>query len=688
MNVPHAAEKLAKLRAVVRLHQHNYYVLDQPEISDSEFDALEQELRRLEAQHPELITPDSPTQRVGGQPASMFEKVKHSTPLLSLANAFGLTELENWRRRVLKRTADVSGQQVAYVVEPKIDGLSVLLHYEDGIFVRGATRGDGEVGEDVTANLRTVHQIPLRLRVSNELNQSSAGRLSIRGELYVNRSDFQKFNARRRSSNESTYANPRNFAAGSLRQLDPAVTGKRPLRFFAFQLVQSEDENETLNSQFETLTYLRKLGFPVPEMNRRFTDEKFSELEAYVLQMLATKRELDFDIDGAAIKLDSLNLQDSLGSTGKEPRWATAFKQSGEEVVTRLKEIEVFVGRSGNVTPRAILEPVQVSGVSVEHATLHNFDYIQALDLREGDSVAVTRAGDVIPKVIRSMPELRLGHEKPWIPPKVCPNCQTPLVQPDEAVAFRCPNPCCTGQLVRAVEHFVSRSAMDIRTFGNQQSQLFVQELGLIKNIADVYYLPWNLIGQLKGYGEKRIRKLQQGLIGGKSQSATRLLTALGIPLVGGQVAGLIVERFGCILELPHSTKDELADIEGVGETIAESVVSFFANPVNRLVLQTLNLAGLAMKTTGDSHVGAKGLPGFDGKVFVVTGRLESMTRQESKQKIESIGGKVTGSVSGKTDYLLAGADAGTKLAKAQELGTVILSEPEFLAMFDLPSPS
>ena len=688
MNVPHAAKRMAKLREVIRIHQHDYYVLDQPKISDSEYDALEKELASLETQHPEWITPDSPTQRVGGQPASQFEKVRHRTPLLSLSNAFGQEDLEDWRQRVLGRLDVQMQRQIAYVVEPKIDGLSVLLHYENGVFTRGSTRGDGEVGEDVTANLRTVHQIPLRIPVVGDLADAPSGGLSVRGELYVSRKDFQRFNSARMASQEPTYANPRNFAAGSLRQLNPSMTAGRPLQFFAFQLVQFEDKKNSRMGHFESLAYLRNLGFPVSRLSKRFSDADFCELQRYVTQILETKRELEYEIDGAAIKIDDLNMQALLGSTGKEPRWATAFKQSGEEVITRLKEIEVFVGRSGNITPRAILEPVEVSGVTVGHATLHNFDYIQELDLREGDSVALTRAGDVIPKIVRALPELRLGQEQPWIPPGVCPDCHTPLVQADEAVAFRCPNRFCIGQLVRAVEHFVARGALDIRSFGNQQSRLFVQELGLIRNISEVYFLPWGKISQLKGYGKKRVRKLQQGLVGGKSQPATRLLTALGIPLVGGQVASLITQRFRSLLELPHISREELADIEGVGETIAESVVSFFADPDRRQVLQALNLAGLTMREEANLQDPFEGKPEYADKVFVITGKLEGMTRSEAQRLLESYGGKAASSVSGNTDFLLAGADAGSKLEKAKALGTTILTEMEFLAMFEATSPS
>ena len=682
MNLAPVSERLERLREVIRTHQHQYYVLDQPEISDSDFDALFLELARLESQNPELVTADSPTQRVGGLPASQFEKVRHEIPLLSLSNAFSAGELKNWRQRVLNRIVDSGPQPLSFVVEPKIDGLSVLLHYEDGIFTLGATRGNGEIGEDVTANLRTVAQIPLRVPVSGKVAKLSLGSLSVRGELYVRRSDFEEFNSKQAAVQAQTYANPRNFAAGSLRQLNPAITAARPLRFFAFQLVHVDGEVEPGGSHFESLTFIRDLGFSVSKLNRRFLDKEFDELQAYVARLLATKGDLEYDIDGAAIKVDSLRLQAELGATGKEPRWATAFKQSGEEVVTQLLAIEVFVGRSGTVTPRAVLKPVPVGGVIVEHATLHNFDYVQELDLREGDSVVVTRAGDVIPKVVRALSELRLGPEEPWIPPDACPHCHTALVQTEEEVAYRCPNRSCTGQLVRAVEHFVSRGALDIRSFGSQQAHLFVQELRLIKNVAEVFFLPWNRIKALKGYGAKRVKKLQEGLIASKNQPATRLLTALGIPMVGSQVAALIAAKVNCLLDLPQTSARDLAEIAGVGEIIAESVVSYFADPHNRQQLQALHLAGLTLRE--ESSNSAAAFPSeFSGKVFVVTGKLEKLTRNEAKRLIESLGGKAASSVSGKTDYLLAGADAGSKLTRAQELGTQILGEAEFLNMAD-----
>ncbi len=686
MSTVAVAQRMARLRAVIRFHQHRYYVLDQPEISDTAFDALVQELERLEARHPELVAADSPTQRVGGQPASQFAKVRHDRPLLSLSNAFGPEELEEWRQRVLHRLEEVAPQPLVYVVEPKIDGLSVLLRYEDGVLVQGATRGNGEVGEDVTGNLRTVPQIPLRIPVSGTDIDVPMGSLYVRGELYVRRSEFEKFNAAQAAAAGPTYANPRNFAAGSLRQLNPAITAGRPLRFFAFQLIRNDADSGPGDSHFGALQYLRDLGFAVAALSRQFTDAEFGDLQAYVARLLASKEERDFDMDGVAIKVDSLALQDLLGATGKEPRWATAFKQGGEEVVTRLREIEVFVGRTGAVTPRAILEPVPISGVMVEHATLHNFNNVQELDLREGDSVVVTRAGDVIPKVVRALPELRLGPEQPWVPPEACPHCHTPLVQTQEAVAVRCPNRSCTGQLVRAVEHFVSRGALDIRSFGHRQARLFVEELGLIADLAEVFFLPWDHIEQLKGYGARRIRKLQEGLAAAKDQSPSRLLIALGIPLVGGQVAGLIAERVPCLLELPHVAVQDLAEIVGVGDTIAESVVAHFQDPQHRQQLQALNLAGLALRAEDEPQPSAEPAAAFADKVFVVTGKLEQMTRNEARQLIVALGGKAVSSVSGKTDFVVAGADAGSKLARAQALGTRILSETEFLAMTGAPS--
>ncbi len=678
-----ASTRMEHLRTVIREHQYRYYVLDAPTLDDTEFDALLRELQRLETAYPHLVTADSPTQRVGGEPQAQFAKVHHPIPLLSLGNAFSLDELRDWRARLKRQlgTEDDQDQRLAYVVEPKIDGLSIILHYQDGVFHLGATRGNGEVGENMTANLRTIPQIPLRVPTNPDCTAPIASHLQVRGEIYVTRQDFAAFNQAQEAQGRQLYANPRNFAAGSLRQLDPVISAARPLKLWVFQLINARPDGIVEPRQQTHLAYLRDLGFPVSAQIRHFADDQFDELLAFVQSMDQTRHELPYDVDGLVIKVDSMALQTRLGYTGKEPRWAIAFKYEGVKAVTRLQNIEVFVGRSGTVTPRATLEPVTISGVTVEHATLHNFDYVQTLDLRVGDTVLVTRAGDVIPRVLKALPDLRTGQEQVWSPPTACPRCQTPLQRDEGEVAFKCPNRSCPGQLIRAVEHFVSRGALDIRTFGSKQAILFV-ELGLIRRLSDVYALPWDQIAHIKGYGDKRIRGLQAGLRAAKALPPTRLLTALGIPFVGSQVAELIVQGFPNLLTLAHASREDLACIDGVGKEIAEAVVSHFADPMHRQELHRLHLAGLAVGRSAsppmDTLVAKANLQGL---TFVITGKLVRYTREQAAEQIKARGGRVVGSVSHKTDFLLAGESAGSKLRKARELDVKILQENEFMQM-------
>lgn len=680
-----AESRMEHLRTVIREHQHRYYVLDQPTVSDAEFDALMLELMRLEEAHPDLAVPDSPTQRVGGTPASQFHKVLHPVPLLSLANAFSLAELQEWHARLYRRLSPEEQQQLSYVVEPKIDGLSVILHYVDGVFTRGATRGNGEIGEDVTANLRTIRQLPLRVPVAPDSNLPVPAVLQIRGEVYVTREDFAAFNQSQAAENRQVYANPRNFAAGSLRQLDPRVTAQRPLRLWAFQLIAgSSDVEAALPSHFARLDYLRQLGFPVSDLNRCFGDDEFEALLTWVETRAAERHTWSFAVDGMAVKVDALALQARLGRTGKEPRWATAYKQGGEEAITHLLDIEVFVGRTGVVTPRAKLAPVKIGGVTVEHATLHNFDYVRDRDLRIGDQVLVIRAGDVIPKVMKSLPELRTGEETVWCTPSVCPHCQTPLVQPGDEVSYRCPYRACPGQLVRAVEHFVSRPALDIRSFGVRQSKLFVAR-GMIRRLSDVYALPWHEIREIKTYGDRRIQRLQDGLAAAKNRPPARLLTALGIPGVGQQVAELIVAHMSSLLMLPLAAQDDLEAIEGIGPEIADAVVTFFADPANRAELHTLHLAGLTVREELAVPRRAQAQrEGITDKIFVLTGKLATLTRTQATALVKAHGGQVSSAVSRKTDFLVAGQNAGSKLKRAQELHVAILDEEDFKSLLAL----
>lgn len=670
-------ERLRHLRRLIQTSQHQYYVDDRSDLLDEEFDAAWEQLLEIERDHPELVTPDSPSLRVGGSPADRFSKVEHPRTLLSLTNVFSAEDLTTWRERLVPQLTPDLQESLGWVLEPKIDGLSVALEYRDGLFVRGATRGNGNIGEDVTANLKTVWQIPLRIPVMPAEDVQVPEVLTVRGEVYVRKKEFAAFNA---TLEDREYANPRNFAAGSLRQLDPNETAKRPLRLWVFELLEIEGGPD-LPTHKARLTFLTQLGFPVASKAiHRFADSEFEDLVEAANRFLDTKDELPYEVDGVVAKVDEVAAQRALGQTGRDPRWARAYKRAGEQVITRLQEIETFVGRTGVVTPRAWLEPVRVGGVVVEHATLHNFDYVASLDLREGDQVVVMRAGDVIPRVVRALPEHRTGDESPWTPPERCPSCGGVLVQQEDEVAYRCLNRNCPRQLTRAVEHFVSRGALDIRSFGVRQAELFVEQ-GFIGDVSDVYRLPWSQIAGLKSYKERRIEGLKAGLASAKSRLPARLLHALGIPFVGLQVAELICDEVRNLLELPHCSADDLELIDGVGPEIAGAVTEYFRDPARRRELHALALSGLRMlgpEKTAVPEAEAEDA-GVAGKTFVITGRLSGFTRSEATARLKELGAKVTGSVSRKTDYVLAGKDAGSKLVKARKIGVSVLDEDGFL---------
>ncbi len=671
-------ERLRHLRRLIQTSQHQYYIDDRSDLSDEEFDAAWEQLLEIERAHPELVTPDSPSQRIGGSPARQFAEVEHSHTLLSLTNVFSTEDLMTWRERLVPQLEPDLQESLGWVLEPKIDGLSVALEYRNGLFMRGATRGNGDVGEDVTANLRTVKQIPLHIPAVPSAGVPVPEVLTVRGEVYVRKEDFAAFNATLAAQEERVYANPRNFAAGSLRQLDPNESSRRPLRLWVFELLDSEGGPD-LPTHEARLTFLAQLGFPVAhDAIHRFADGEFAALVEAADRFLDTKADLPYEVDGVVAKVDGIAAQRVLGQTGRDPRWARAYKRAGEQVVTRLLEIETFVGRTGVVTPRARLAPVPVGGVVVEHATLHNFDYVASLDLREGDQVVVMRAGDVIPRVVKALPEHRTGNECPWIPPERCPSCDAVLVQQEDQVAHRCPNPNCPKQLTRAIEHFVSRGALDIRSFGSKQAMLFVEEERFIRDVSDVYRLPWSEIGQLEGYKALRIKNLKDGLAAAKARPPARLLHALGIPFVGLQVAELICGAVPNLLELPHCSQDDLELIDGVGPEIARAVTDFLADPARRRELQALALSGLCMLGPEKTAATASEEAGLAGKTFVITGKLSGFTRSEATVRLKELGAKVTGSVSGKTDYVLAGKDAGSKLAKAQKIGVPILDELGF----------
>ncbi len=667
------ARRAAELRAAIEEANYRYYVLDAPTLSDAEYDALMRELRALEAAHPELITPDSPTRRVGGEASSQFARVRHPQPMLSLGNAMNEAELREWREsRVLKLLGP--GVPVTYVVEPKIDGLAVALTYRDGILVQGATRGDGEVGEDVTANLRTVRDIPLRLRDPHETGLPLASLIEVRGEVYIRTADFEALNERLAAAGEKTFANPRNAAAGSLRQKDPAISASRPLRFFAYGV--GPFEGVTLTGQWQTLQYLRALGFPVNADARHFDD--FEQVIAYGREWMARRDQLPYEADGIVVKVDNFDQQLALGAVQREPRWAIALKFPAREAVTRLLNITVNVGRTGVVTPNAELEPVVIGGVTVRNASLHNADYIAERDIRIGDYVVVQRAGDVIPYVVGPVLHLRAGAEQPWVFPVNCPACGTPLERQPGEVAWRCPNfGICPAQLVRRVEHFVSRGAMDIAGIGERQAELFVT-MGWINDVADLYSLTPEHFQGVEGYGPKRVANLLQAIEESKQRPLERVLIGLGIRYVGSVAAAALANHFGSLDAIMAASQEELQAIDGIGPVVAASVVDFFSREEERRVVEKLRAAGVRLSGAAPRAQAGTGLA---GKSFVLTGTLPSMTREQAAELIKAHGGKVSESVSKKTSYVVAGASAGSKLARAEQLGVPVLDEAGLLAL-------
>lgn len=676
------AARVVELRDLIRYHQYRYYVLDDPAVSDTGFDQLFRELQALEEAHPELRSDDSPTVRVGGVVSDRFEKTLHPVPMLSLANAFSEDDLFAWRDRVRRFLPEPDRARLSYVVEPKFDGLTVVLHYEQGRFVLGATRGDGILGENITPNLRTVRALPLRLPADKQAGVEAPARLVVRGEAYVEKVDFEAFNRRQSAQEERTFANPRNFAAGSLRQLDSRISAGRPVKLWVYQALVMEGGSLPATHS-GALAYLEELGLPVYPDIRTYADAEFAALVESVAEFGARRHDLPFEVDGVVIKVDDLGLQTQLGFTGKDPRWAIAYKFAGQEEVTRLLDIVVNVGRTGVITPNAVLDPVQIGGVTVSKATLHNEDYIKALDIRVGDQVLVKRAGDVIPKVLRPLVDLRSGDEQPWHMPAVCPVCGQPLVRPEGEAATYCVNNACPAQLVRMVEYFVGRGAMDIEGFVIRQAELFVEQ-GYIHDLADIYALPWDAIRELEGYGDKRVENLQAGVEASKQRPVARLLTGLGIRFVGSVVAELLMAEYAGLDTLMSASVEDLSAIDGIGPRIAASVVEYFALEPNRALVRRFAESGVRIADEGRAARTARTAQlVLSGKVFVVTGTLPSLSRDEAKTLIEAHGGKVTGSVSGKTDYLVVGENPGSKLDKARQLGVAVLDEAELLALAD-----
>jgi len=675
-----------ELKTQVNFHNYRYHVLDAPIISDLEYDHLLNELKRIESEHPDWITPDSPTQRTGARPADRFDKIRHPASILSLANAFGGDDARTWLERVKK--IDDRVEKAKFVVEPKIDGLSVVLQYRNGLFVQGATRGDGVIGEDITSNLRTIRAIPLRIPVDRKLgigNQESVSQstnlpvpnyLVVRGEAFIPNKEFDELNRKLEEAGEKTYLNPRNTAAGSLRQLDPQLTASRPLTLLVYQIVYSEG-GKVPTSQWEILEYLKALGFPVTDIAKRFDD--LNSAIAYTETWNEGRDNLPYEADGMVIKIDDLNLAADLGFTGKDPRGAIAFKFPAREVTTTLSDIGVAVGRTGVLTPYAMLEPVEIGGVVVERATLHNFDFIAEKDIRVGDRVLIKRAGEVIPYVIGPVVDARSGKEKTYKPPTKCPACSQAVEHFEGEVAWYCVNAACPAQLVRNIEHFVSRGAMDIVGLGIKIVEQLI-EAGLVKDVADLFTLNKDQLLTLEGFAEKKAENLLKSLEQAKGQSLNRLIVALGIHGVGEVMAGDLSRTFGDLSDLAKVSMDELQQIEGLGPNIAESLVDWFSQPANQKVLKKLKAAGIWPVAKKDEK---KKDGVLSGLTFVVTGTLPTLSRDGVKEFIEGNGGKVTDSVSKKTSYLVLGENPGSKAEKAQSLGVKILNEAELRKLTD-----
>lgn len=665
--------RVEELRKEIHYHNYRYYVLDSPVISDAEYDALMAELRRLEEQYPELVTPDSPTQRVGAPPAPEFAQVRHPAPILSLENAFGPDEARAWLERISKLLPP--GTRLDFVVEPKIDGLSVVLHYRDGIFTLGATRGDGEVGEDVTANLRTVRQVPLRIPVRPDGPQPPPY-LVVRGEAYMTVREFEEFNRRQAEKGEKTFANPRNAAAGSLRQLDSRITAQRPISLLCYQVVAWEGEPAPPSTQWETLQYLRALGFPVAEQVAYFPD--LEGAIAYCQEWERKRDTLPYEADGMVIKVNDLRTVAALGVVGRNPRGMLAYKFPGREATTKLLDIRVNVGRTGVLTPYAVLEPVNIGGVTVSKATLHNFDYIAEKDIRVGDRVIVKRAGEVIPYIVGPVVDVRTGEERPYTPPERCPSCGEPVSRVPGEVAVYCTNAACPAQLVRRISYFASRGAMDIESLGEKTAQLLVDR-GLVKDIADLYFLRKEDLLGLEGFADKKAENLLAGIAASKEQPFHRVLAALGIPQVGGVVAETLAREFRSVDRLAAASEEELQQIPGIGPEIARAVAEWFRRPRHREIIEKLRRAGVRLSEEAPpAEVGPQPLAGL---TFVITGTL-SRPREEVAAMIERYGGKVTDSVSRKTDYLVVGeAPGGTKFRRAQELGVPMINEAQLMEM-------
>ena len=671
MSNNYARDRIKELRTEIDHHNHLYFVENSPAISDSEYDLLMRELITLESEYPGLVTPQSPTQRVGGKLLDGFEEVAHELPMLSLGNAFNSNEMRAWHNRI---SGILESNDFDMSCELKYDGLAVSLLYEKGVFVRGATRGDGTTGENVTLNLKTIRSIPLSLR------GDIPARFEVRGEVYFPKSEFERFNISREKIGLQSYANPRKTAAGSLRQLDPSVTSKRPLDIFIYSLGWAEGNFPMPETHLGTLDLLKTLGFKINPHN--FLASSLEEAIDFYEQWTRERENLDYECDGVVVKVDRLDYQQHLGSVGREPRWAVAYKFPAAQATTKLLDIRVNIGRTGTINPYAVLEPVEVGGVTVRQSTLHNEDYILSKDLRIGDFVVIERAGEVIPQIVRSNELLRDGSESRFVMPSECPSCGGQTSRNVNEAALYCTNASCPAQLVRLVEHFVSKSSMDIDGMGGKLGVALINN-DLIFDVADIYTLRSEHLLDMDRMAERSTSNLLDAIENSKKRPLSRLLTALGIRHVGTEVADSLADRFGDIDNLIAASEEELLAIPAIGPKIVQSVSEYFSSDSNRKVLDKLKQAGVNTKNGGIESSSKPIQQILTGLRFVVTGRLENFSRSDIQDLIKQLGGSVSSSVSSRTNYLVAGDDAGSKLSDAARLGIVILTEDDFNAMVD-----
>lgn len=664
-SLPNIEKKIEELREKIRYHNYRYYVLNDPIISDAEYDQLMKELTEMEKKYPQYITTSSPTQRVGVEPVSEFTTVKHITPMLSLSNAFSDEELIAFDQRIKKI---VPQQKIEYIVELKIDGLAIALVYENGIFTRGATRGDGIIGENITSNLKTIKTIPLKL-----FGDDLPSHLEIYGEVYMKKSDFKKLNEERMKKEEYLFANPRNAAAGSVRQLDPRITARRPLDTFIYRA--TFPEGHKFKNHVEVLNYLKKIGFKVnPHIN---LCQDIEEAISYCQKWIEKKEDLDYEIDGMVIKVNSLRLREELGSTTRSPRWAIAYKFPAQQITTKVRNIIVQVGRTGTLTPVALLDAVKISGSVVQRATLHNEDEIRRKDVRIGDTVLVQKAGEVIPEVVKVIKEKRTGKEKKFTMPSKCPVCGAKVFRPEGEVASRCYSLTCSAQIKERIRHFASRDAMDIEGLGPAIIDQLVEN-GLIKNVSDLYFLKRDDLISLERMAEKSADNLMNAIEKSKSRSFANLIYGLGIRYVGVHTSEVITRYFPTLDKLRKINLEELIEINEIGPKIAESIVLFFKEKENLDIIERLRSADLNFGQKEEKKRKEKRAQIFTGKQFVLTGTLKDFTRTQVTEIIGELGGRVTSSVSKKTDYVVVGEDPGSKYEKAKKLGITIIDEEEF----------